>query len=334
MPKKKDSNSTALQKGIQLFFTLLLSGRKMSTTELAEKLNCSKQTVARLADQVQASRGGVIDIDFDGNKKYYHMKRPPSRLPFPLGRERLAQLNICYDFLAKLMPKGMRESLSDTIHQAMYQHLPTGEELPESIGLSLGKGMIDYSPFEGILSTVTQAIYERRACTVTYKKQITAESKTFLYAPKGLMNYRETIYVTGWRLQESNKVKPEREATLALQRIQEAELTSIKTGSIPPVKNLEDGTFGVMLREPFKITVKFAPDVSTYISERIWSKDQTMQLHRDGSLTLKMTSRNAPETLSWVLGFGASARVVSPVWLVKELRIALGAAAALYQNYL
>ncbi len=331
MANKKDPDSTALQKGLRLFFTLMLSGRKMSATELAGELECSKQTVARLVDQVDASRGGIIQISYEGNRKYYRMKRPASRLPLPLGRERLAQLTLCYDFLAKLLPEGMKGSLADTIHNNLYQHLPEGECPPESIGLSLGKGMIDYRPFEGFLSALTQAIYECRACMVTYRKQINAEPRTFLYAPQGLMNYREAIYVTGWRLNELSR-KPEREATLALQRLGAVELTEIRTAAIPKVNNLEDGTFGVMLRGPFKVVIKFAPETATYIAERIWSKDQAIQIHEDGSLTLQMTSRNAPETLSWVLGFGASAMIVSPQWLAQELLKALRSAVNLYED--
>ncbi len=153
-------------------------------------------------DQVDASRGGIIQISYEGNRKYYRMKRPASRLPLPLGRERLAQLNLCYDFLAKLLPEGMKGGLADTIHNTLYQHLPEGEPIPEPIGLSLSKGLIDYRPFEDFLSILTQAIYERRACMVTYRKQINAEPKTFLYAPQGLMNYHESIYAIGWRLDE------------------------------------------------------------------------------------------------------------------------------------
>lgn len=330
MPKKIDPDSTPFQKGLRLFFTLLLSGRKMSATELADVLECSKQTVARLADQVFASRGGTIEVSREGNRKYYRMQRPVSRLPLTLGRERLAQLNLCYDFLAKLLPEGMKGDLADTIHNAMYKHLPEGETMPSSIGLSLGKGLIDYQPFEGFLATLTQAIYGQRACRVTYRKAIKADPKTFLYAPQGLMNYRESIYVTGWRLIEASK-KPEREATLALQRIQAVELTPVKTASLPQVNNLEDGTFGVMLKEPFKVAIKFAPEAATYVSERIWSQDQSIQIHRDGSLTLKMTSRNAPELRSWVLGFGASATVLSPKWLARELLDILRSAVTLYE---
>ncbi len=87
-----------------------------------------------------------------------------------------------------------------------------------------------------------------------------------------------------------------------------------------------------MLREPFKATIKFAPKIATYIAERIWSKDQVIQLHRDGSLTLTMTSRNVPETLSWLLGFGASAMIVSPQWLAQELLEALRSAVKLYED--
>lgn len=54
MPPKRNSDATAGEKLLALYSLLLFSEREFSLTELAERLRCSKQTVLRLLDQLEA----------------------------------------------------------------------------------------------------------------------------------------------------------------------------------------------------------------------------------------------------------------------------------------
>ena len=71
--------------------------------------------------------------------------------------------------------------------------------------------------------------------------------------------------------------------------------------------------------EPFGVRVRFSSVSAAYAAERTWSDDQTIIHHRDGSLTLAMTSRSDVEVISWVLSFGLTAELLAPCWLRKRL---------------
>ena len=61
MPAKRDLYKSYGEKLISLFVRLLFSGERHSLTELAKTLNCSKQTVLRLIDNIRKAYG--IDIE-------------------------------------------------------------------------------------------------------------------------------------------------------------------------------------------------------------------------------------------------------------------------------
>jgi Predicted transcriptional regulator len=322
MPKKQNRDMTAVQKGLKLFTLLLLDSGSWSLTDLAKKLECSKQTILRLVDQIEGSGWGQIIEELRGNRKYYRLAKPSKVTSVALTTSGLSQLTLCHDFLAKLLPEGMQQEASDALLTASY-YLPEKETRQPSIGFSLSKGRIDYAPFEDYLRNMAQAIYDQKAVEILYQKDITQEPESFLFAPKKIVSYRESIYLAGWRVEKKTTLTPIYESTLALQRIRGLKGARYSTVNIKEPGEFKDESFGVVAGDAFVLKVKFKPEAATYVQERIWSDDQKCQLDKSGHLTLTMTSRSVPETLSWILSFGASAKLVSPDWLVDDLRKAL-----------
>lgn len=76
MPKKRDYDRTYGQKLITLYTRLLFSGQRYSLTELTRLLDCYKQTVLRLVDEINIGQGLVIQEDKEGNRNVYYMERP------------------------------------------------------------------------------------------------------------------------------------------------------------------------------------------------------------------------------------------------------------------
>ena len=81
MQKKLDPDSTHGQKIIKLFAKLLFARRAFSLSELADSMNCSKQTILRLTDHIQSSYSVIIDTEKKGKQRYYKIKNKPSKLP-------------------------------------------------------------------------------------------------------------------------------------------------------------------------------------------------------------------------------------------------------------
>jgi len=80
MPEKFDLYKSYGEKLIGLFVRLLFSGERHSLTELAQMLDCSKQTVLRLIDNIRKSYGVNIEETKEGNRSYYQIRKPVSSL--------------------------------------------------------------------------------------------------------------------------------------------------------------------------------------------------------------------------------------------------------------
>src|SRR5210317_1157506 len=81
MPEKKDYYSSYGQKLISLFAKLLFTRRSHSLIELSRMLNCSKQTVMRIVDDIRRAYGVDIEESIEGRRKYYRIKRCSAASP-------------------------------------------------------------------------------------------------------------------------------------------------------------------------------------------------------------------------------------------------------------
>ena len=305
-----------------MYTMMLFSGREASLSELAAEIGCSKQVILRLIDQLEASRFGKLLRAKRGRESVYRLDRPKSLPKLSLNAEGLHQLALCRDFMLHLLPESMRKVVDATLQQASA-YLPEGgtpdDLLP--VGKSFAKGRIDYSPFQEMLQSVTKGIRQHKVCAVQYKSSIHGEAKSFEFAPKRLVAYRESIHIHGWIVSEKGTAAPlfETPTTLALHRLQNTTLTRRSAAHIPDVEEEHKGAFGLMEEEPFPVRVKFSPSAATYVAEREWSEGQKITVHKDGSITLVMTARSPAEVIAWVLSFADTAELLAPKWLREEV---------------
>ena len=339
MGKKWNQDAKPSEKMLSMYTMLLFTGKEASLSELSAELGCSKQAVLRLIDQLEASRFGKLLRYKRGRETIYCLDRP-KRLPkISLNAEGLHQLALCRDFMLHLLPGPMRKNVDATLQQASAY--VSENDIPMSaqdagllsVGDSFSKGRIDYSPFQEILHTFIKAIREKKICAVRYKASIAKEPNSFDFAPKRLVAFRESILIHGWIVPEKTAAPAldERPYTLALQRVQKAGLTRRNADSLPDV-GMTHGVFGLLEGEPFPVRIQFAPGAATYVAEREWSADQKITLHKNGGLTLALTARSPAEVISWVLGFGEDAEIISPAWLRDDLARQIRALAVRYEK--
>ena len=103
MGEKIDIYRSYGQKLISLFVRLLFSGESYSLTELSRMLDCSKQTVLRLLNDITMAYGVNIEESMRGNRKYVCIQRP-DRIPATnsLTEMELSLLHMCRNFTAHL----------------------------------------------------------------------------------------------------------------------------------------------------------------------------------------------------------------------------------------
>lgn len=195
---KKWSESRPAEKMLSLYTLLLTSSQPVRLTELSRLLNCAKQSVTRLIDQLESSHFGKIVRHQLGRQVAYSLDRLRHRPCTSLDAEGLRQLALCRELLLHFLPGDMHRVMRDSLHQAAAL-LPDTESLPPGgIGGRLSKGHIDYGPFAATLDCLTGAMRERQICTVSYRAALHRQEKTWQYAPLRLLAYRESLLVQGW----------------------------------------------------------------------------------------------------------------------------------------
>ena len=77
-------------------------------------------------------------------------------------------------------------------------------------------------------------------------------------------------------------------------------------------------------------TGSFAPRVAAYVRERTWHRSQKIQDLPDGGVRMTLQVCNDAALRTWILGFGAFAKVESPSALAEEILEQLDAAREAY----
>ena len=315
MGVKWNQDAKPAEKLLAMYSMLLFSGKAASLSELSRELDCSKQAVNRLLDQMEAAHFGKLHREKRGREAVYSLERPQKLPQISLDAEGLQQLALCRDFLLHLLPPSVRKNINTTLQQASA-YLPPECGMKENglSGAALTKGSIDYAPFQTQLRTVTKAISQQRVCAVEYRSAASSDFKTHFFAPQRLLAYHEVLYVQGWIVTDSGKaeIMHEKCAMLALQRTGKVLLTRRSSAHLPSIKAELKPEFGVMEQESFAVKIFFTAAVAKYVAERQWSPDQQFTRGKDGSLMLDMTARSEAEVLAWVLSFGPEAEIIEP----------------------
>ena len=194
MPEKRDYYSSYGQKLISLFARLLFTQRSHSLIELSRMLNCSKQTVLRLVDDIRRSYGVEIEEFLEGKRKYYQIKRHRNGSPSSLNitESELNALCMCKTFAEHLIGKEMFEEASRAIEKSQ------ANLSPEKLGTlqhfdSFRSGSIDYSPYQETIRTLIETMNERKICRVTYKSIVGTKSKCFYIKPLKIFSHKELL---------------------------------------------------------------------------------------------------------------------------------------------
>lgn len=330
---KKLGDATASEKMFSLYSILIMlrEGQSISLSKLAQELNCSKPTVLRLINQIEATSFAKIKRTVEQRESKYAFDRPKKLPKISITAEGLQQLMMCRDFMASFLPESMRNATRATLGQ-VQAYLPEEENANfTSVGETYSKGRIDYTPFEKSLHTITTCMRNKQVCQISYRSSLLKEARMLEIAPLRLLVYRDAMYVRAWVVNDKGKVEAKYAAptVFALHRIQDAIPTRRKTEHLHDVED-ETGGFGLLKEPPFTVKIRFSPTVSTYVAERMWSPDQHIVVHKDASLTLTMSATSHREVIAWVLSFGKEASLLEPADLKTAIAEELAAMQSQY----
>ncbi|WP_158304252.1 helix-turn-helix transcriptional regulator [Solidesulfovibrio magneticus] len=331
MPPKKDQYSSPSQKILNLFSILLFTGRQFSLGQIAEMLECSKQTASRITEELARTRDIQLRVWKEDRQKWFQIESSP-RPHVSLSPREIQLLGMCKELVWHLLPKGISEEVESALNKttALLPNMANRADALDSIYDVSVKGAIDYTPYQDIIETILHAIREKNVCEIIYQSPHRSEPKSHCFAPMKIISYHESLYAEGFSLNNETDQEILHQTTFSIHRINDATILNRKHHFETRENDQKQQAFGFMEGEPFPVLIKFTPQVAHYIKERIWSDHQTIKSYKDGSILLKFMVQSAPELIAWVLSFGKEAKLIKPKALKERVAEELKLTTLLY----
>lgn len=308
--------------------------------ELQNLLGISRRSVYRLFETLAELQFPIYDDEKVGAKeKRWHLEEnylhhlPNLRLPdmkltpreqlvlfFLLSQDRVFTNTTVGELLSSVRQKLSMLMPTDYLSAAQSDRL-------ESIFVSASRHPKDYSGSGKILDMLLEAIVERTACSITYTALSHGRNKTYQIHPLRLFEHDEGLFLFA-RLPSPDVIR-----ILAVDKIKD--LSLLKQHFEEPAdfnpEELLNTTFDLTLGDPVKLRVTFSPEAARRVRGRTWSTQQSIIEHKDGSLTLTLTSSGKQDVLHWILSFGDQAKITDPPELIVELKEHVKSMAEVYR---
>ncbi len=312
MPPKKDQDSTPGIKLLRMFRKLMLDGRRHLQSDLAEELQCSSQTIIRLAGEIEAVVGASLESGLEHRRRWYQI-RTISRSRLGLDFEELRYLSVCRDLAGSALPEHIRNRVDNTIFSLSMLMADQGyaerDRVQKQQFAFFSKGKIDYTPHFSNIEKLLQAVDEQQICLVRYKAIGKTESREHRFVPVRLVSMSGALYALGATLNEDYS-SVHHLINLAIHRIHD--VTRIERHFHVDTPDASPDAFGLPWHEPRSFSIRFRPGKTTeYVQERIWADAQTLEEADDGGAILHITTRSEPELMAWVRSFGDEAECLT-----------------------
>lgn len=289
---------------LRIYRYLMASKERHFQSELAEKFQCSPQTIIRMMDEIGQVLGASLESGYENKRKWYRI-RPRGLDSSKPEFEEVRFLSLCRDMAEDVLPGPVLARLDDTT-RSLETHLqdcyPAGAASPAPLYF-LGKGRIDYDLHERAISRLLEAIRHRKICEIAYRHGDGC-SESLRFAPACLLYIDESLYVAGLILDGAGDF-----SNLAVHRIIEIQLLAENFDVAFP--DYSENMFGLPWHEPRTFRILFeAGETASFILERKWSDRQKVRRWPDGSVELEITTRSEEELRAWIRSFGTEARIL------------------------
>jgi predicted DNA-binding transcriptional regulator YafY len=177
------------------------------------------------------------------------------------------------------------------------------------------------------IARALDAILHHRQAAIVYYSKSSERQKDYLVHPYRLAHAQGGLYLLAY-VPEYGQVR-----TFAAERIRRL---SLLDDHFTPIEELPDMAFphslGVHSGPPEHVEIEFEPAVADYVRTREWHPSQHVREVESGGVVVSLDVCIDRALTSWILGFGPSARVVSPERLAREIAQQFDKATALYRG--
>ncbi|HLK91382.1 MAG TPA: WYL domain-containing protein [Polyangia bacterium] len=311
--------------------TMLDGAEGVSIYDVAERFAVNPRTALRYL-QALARAGEPLYEEMSGKRKVWRLMPTARRQTIALTTAQMIALVLSrrvFDFLAGT---GFKEDLDD-----VFAKLEATLRRKDFAAVrNLDRKVFDVNEarhlYEGRLEDVNDimtALLREERLRVT-QEGVSGGNKTFVLEPYTLLVYKKGLYLAGRSQGHGGEIR-----TFALDGFREVEWLRGDRFEYPAdfrPEQITEGAFGLIRgKDETRVRIWFDEKVARYVQRRMWHPTQRFR-RVAGGVEMTMDVRGTTEIVSWVLGFGGTARVVAPEALRAAVVADLARAAARYDG--
>jgi len=297
---------------IQMLILLQSKGCKVKAKDLAEQLEVNDRMIRHYRDELEKAH---IFIDTEPGRYGGYALARNSFLRVPsLTEEELSALQSAQELLSSddryIFSKAFKNALHK-INAASDVH--ENSEHTTYIVKELRANYSSEGQKEKYLK-INAAIIEKKKIKILYYSNASGKTERTIH-PYALFTYKGFWYCMAYCRYRKKFLD------FKLNRILDYEVTD-EIFIYNKDFNFEDhiGKTGIYKGEKIKVKLRIKPPMAIIVSERIWGEEQTIEFHKDRSISFEAYMEDTPELKSWLLSMGSTVEIISPEKIKNEIR--------------
>ena len=176
-----------------------------------------------------------------------------------------------------------------------------------------GRKKCDERKAREIAERALDAIVRERRVAMRYASASSGRTKDYEIEPQRLSCADGGVYLTAW-VPAYGQLR-----NFALERIETFALNDDRFEPHPLPAEPFANSMGAFNGPAQRVAIELDHTAAPYVRERLWHRSQHIVDRADGSIVLQLEVSIDPPLRSWILSFGAAARVLSPSSLTAEI---------------
>jgi proteasome accessory factor B len=296
----------------------LEASRRLTIDDMAERTGVTTRTIRRDLEALQSAGFPLFDETHEG-KKYWTLEQRAFKRLDQTGFT-LAELSALY--FSRTLVEGLAATpFQDDVRRAFDKlagALTPGmrlflDRLPLVIQAKAEPGALPAAARTREMSQLLDATLNHRRIVMRYHSFSSEREKEYTVEPARVVFAQGAFYVVAFVPEYGEQ------RTFAVDRIRTLSVTEERFEPIESDEEAFAHSLGVHQGPPERIEIQFEPRIARYLKERVWHASQEVADNPDGSIRLTLHVSNDQALRSWILGFGALAKVISPPTLAAQI---------------
>jgi len=309
-----------------------LCSRGMTRAELEEEFQIARRHIYDYLQEIEQL--GYVFVDHEGGgERVWRIEGGYQGIkPEPATVSELMALYLAKSHLAYLAGTPFMEDL-DSLSRKIEAGLPakTANKIEQMVQvfLPVQRPQRSYTKQRAVLAELQKALLFQRMVKISHRTLSYPKPVIHHVEPYGLQLFGYGLYLVGY----STRAKDFRR--FAVERIQTATVDmSAEPFTLRPeyaARAKSRKAFGLIEGELMDVQVRFDREVADYFKERQWHPTQQVKSLKNGDVIVSFQAGGIDEIVSWVLSWGAYAKVLGPITLINSISKQLGEAQQLYE---